>query len=134
LTAIADRSDDQERELEALKVIPNLGEADPDRARTSAAELVDIRYPVSYEANAALNGEVKTWSPEELATRCRALTMPALVVHGDRDPRPVEALTTLVDALPDARLEILPGVGHFPWAEHPDLLRTALRGFLAPLA
>ncbi len=50
--------------------------------------------------------------------------MPTLVVWGDADPIiPVAHAHTAHAAMPASRLEILPGVGHFPHAEEPELLR-----------
>ncbi len=60
--------------------------------------------------------------------------MPVLVVHGAGDPRPAEGPRRLVDALPDAELAVLPGCGHQPWRERPELFRTLLRSFLAEQA
>jgi proline iminopeptidase len=57
-----------------------------------------------------------------------------LVVVGTRDPvTPVAAAEEIVAALPPgrARLEVLPGAGHFPWLDQPDLLRSVLAGFVA---
>lgn len=58
------------------------------------------------------------------------LEVPTLVVHGDRDPVPLEMARQLADSLPRARLEVLEGVGHFPFAEAPETFFTLLRRFL----
>jgi proline iminopeptidase len=58
---------------------------------------------------------------------------PALVVHGVGDPRPARALDGIVAAMPRAELRLLDGVGHMPWVEDPDGLRSVLRGFLRSL-
>lgn len=59
-----------------------------------------------------------------------ALEVRTLVIHGDRDPIPLEMARTLADSMPYARLEILNGVGHFPFAEAPDRFFEVLRRFL----
>lgn len=54
-----------------------------------------------------------------------------LVVSGARDPIPVEMARVLADSLPRARIAVLPGVGHFPFAEAPRAFFPILRRFLA---
>ncbi len=64
--------------------------------------------------------------------RVRAAT---LVVAGGQDQAlPVERLRALADALPDARLEVLPGCGHLPPVEAPDLVADLLAAHLAGAA
>ena len=66
--------------------------------------------------------------PAELA----AITCPALLLYGDRDPiTPVEIVTALYRALPNAELAIVPAAGHGPPWERPDLSVRLLRDFLA---
>lgn len=52
-----------------------------------------------------------------------AVTCPALVLHGDRDPLlSIRSSERLAAALPAGRLQILRGLGHFPQEQDPDLL------------
>ncbi len=56
-----------------------------------------------------------------------------LAVTGSADPvTPVAAAEEIVSSLTPgrARLEVLPGAGHFPWLDRPDELRTVLARFL----
>jgi proline iminopeptidase len=55
---------------------------------------------------------------------------PTLVVHGENDFVPLAAVHRIVDAVPGARLAVLPGSGHFSYIDAPEGLRQALRGFL----
>lgn len=61
----------------------------------------------------------------------RQVRVPALVIHGERDlvasPAGSEAWARL---LPNARLVMLPGIGHLPFIETPGRLMEAIRGFL----
>jgi pimeloyl-ACP methyl ester carboxylesterase len=67
------------------------------------------------------------FAPADLA----AITCPTLVLHGDRDPIiPVRVPTAMYQAIPDAELAILPGVGHGPPGERPDLFVRILLDFL----
>jgi proline iminopeptidase len=59
-----------------------------------------------------------------------ALDIPTLVVHGSEDREPVEHAMEWIDALPDARLLELDGIGQLPWAEDPDRFFTAVGRFL----
>ncbi len=61
------------------------------------------------------------------------LARPTLVVAGDQDRGlPVERLAALADALPDGRLEVLPGCGHLPPVEQPSRTAALLRRHLLP--
>jgi proline iminopeptidase len=96
-----------------------------------AEQIVDRRFRVAGNVNAELNADGKTRTEDELARRCRTLDVPVLVVAGEEDPRPPFAVDSLVAALPDAERVVLSGVGHLPWLEDPEALRTVLRGFLS---
>lgn len=51
------------------------------------------------------------------------LACPSLVLWGDRDPYlPIRFAEDYARALPDARLEVLPGLGHWPWVEDPSVV------------
>lgn len=60
-----------------------------------------------------------------------ALQCPALLVAGSRDMMTSpKAAKKLAEAIPDARLVTLDGVGHALMAEQPDGVLDALRGFI----
>lgn len=125
-----DRSLAEEREFLILGDVPNY--ADPQRAWEFAERLVEqnLEYPVSYEANAQLGREERALLEEDLTRLCRALHVPVLVIHGERDPRPAEAVQSLVEALPSCERVVIPGAGHMPWVENPSVMEKAMRGFL----
>lgn len=61
--------------------------------------------------------------------------LPALVIVGAEDViTPAECAQTMADALPDARLVILPGAGHLTPVEQPERVTTLIADFLAQLA
>ena len=66
--------------------------------------------------------------------RTRLITVPCLVVAGERDTAstPAEA-AALAARLPDATLRVLPGCGHFPMVEQPGLFADAVDEFVAAL-
>ena len=84
-------------------------EATPDVIATQELEL-DWRRP------AGLLGQV---------------TRPALVIHGEADePVPVEVAESIVEAMPNARLELIEEGGHRPDIRTPDLVNPLLLDFL----
>jgi proline iminopeptidase len=58
------------------------------------------------------------------------VTVPTLIIHGEEDAIPMTLVNEWSTAMPDARLLRLPGTGHFPHAEKPDLVFPAIEGFL----
>lgn len=59
--------------------------------------------------------------------------MPVLLVCGDRDPViPVTHAELARKAIPDSRLEIFPGAGHFPFRTDPARFLAVVRDFLSP--
>ena len=99
----------------------------PDDA---VAELKNITYRTFREV-LRCNGEyvAERSVPERLA----ALDVPVLVVFGDADRRWDPSSAHQYDAVPGARVEFLPGVGHVPMLEAPEATSTLLLGFAATL-
>jgi pimeloyl-ACP methyl ester carboxylesterase len=63
------------------------------------------------------------------------VTCPALVLGGEWDPvAPAAASMRLADALPGARGEVLPGVGHAVFRQAPGKAFALVREFLAQLS
>ena len=54
-----------------------------------------------------------------------------LFVHGEDDPMPARSSTATAALIPDARVELIPGCGHFPWIEQPAAFRAAVGRLLA---
>jgi proline iminopeptidase len=92
---------------------------------------LDAPFDINVDANRQISAETKTWDESDLVARCQGTTVPALIVHGERDPRPLWAIDSLAGALPNCAVEILPGVGHLPWLEDHDRFAQSVRPFLA---
>ncbi|MFD7609050.1 alpha/beta fold hydrolase [Streptomyces mirabilis] len=118
------RTEEEDRRLAVLQWTSDF--ADRARAADLAEQLASPWYPINYECNAALNAEADAWDDVELRTRCRALTVPTLIVDGACDPRPRSAVDSLHEALPVADRVTLPDTGHVPWLESPELLRQVI--------
>lgn len=63
-------------------------------------------------------------------TRLRALTAPTLVMQGERDPFPESAARQLAEAIPGARLTLVPASGHMPFWEAPQRFFALVESFL----
>jgi pimeloyl-ACP methyl ester carboxylesterase len=71
---------------------------------------------------------------DDITPRLGELAMPALVIHGAADIAIEEPIArALARALPNARIEIIPGAGHAANLTHPAPVNDALRAFLDEL-
>lgn len=62
----------------------------------------------------------------------RETDVPALVIVGERDAiTPLDAANTMVEALPDATLAVLPDVGHLTPLEDPAGVVEAILGWVS---
>ncbi len=66
----------------------------------------------------------------DLSQKLRAVSVPALVVHGKQDPIPLASARAAADAL-GAQFVALDDCGHVPYVEQPDALFAAVTQFLA---
>jgi proline iminopeptidase len=67
----------------------------------------------------------------DLLTGLRGLAaVPTLVLTGEHDFIPVETAAHIADAVPGARLAVLPGCGHFTFLERPDDVHAEVRALL----
>jgi pimeloyl-ACP methyl ester carboxylesterase len=80
------------------------------------------------------------WAQRAMAARpdsfdtLRAVTVPALVIAGEQDTLSLASdAAAMVDALPDARLVVIPRSGHLTAVEAPQAFNVAVREFLTAL-
>ncbi len=67
--------------------------------------------------------------------RLAALGVPALLIWGEDDPfAPLAGGRRLASELPGARLEVVPGTGHFVFDDAPEATAALVAGFLRELA
>jgi proline iminopeptidase len=78
----------------------------------------------------------QTWSSDgyDLIPKLRALDAPTLVMHGGRDFVPLYFPVRIAQAIPRSRLVVLPGCGHFSYAERPDLVRQHIAALVGGAA
>ena len=118
-----------------------LRERDPEAYRQRAFELSVAGYFADPARATALTpfrvtGKVQqsVWESlgrYDLGPSLRAVTLPALVVHGRQDPIPLDSAEATATAL-RARFVVLEDCGHVPYVEQPDALFDALSQFLQP--
>ncbi len=72
------------------------------------------------------------WDLPSLRTRMGAVGNPVLLLHGANDPAiPPDWARDAARWLPDARLELLPGLGHLAHEEAPETAAAQIAAFLA---
>ena len=60
----------------------------------------------------------------------RGVTAPTLVIHGEKEVIPLAAAREWVATMPNSRLLVMPGVGHFLYMEAPEPFFEAVDAFL----
>jgi proline iminopeptidase len=105
--------------------------ADPHKPLSSRGDVCDAPAEAvrnSGRVNALTVGPLGDWDWRPLMASVKA---PTLVVHGERDPIPMAAAREWAAAIPNARLLVIPGSGHFPYIEQPQSFFRAAEQFLA---
>jgi pimeloyl-ACP methyl ester carboxylesterase len=78
-------------------------------------------------------GAAEAIAAADLTETTRGLRLPTLVLVGERDEAtPLTSAEALRDAIPGARLQVLPGAAHIATLERPEAVTAALLDFLAP--
>lgn len=100
---------------------------EPDSADL-IAEMIAIGLEATPDVMATQETEIDWTRPARLLGR---VTCPTLVVHGEADASvPVALAESIVAAMPDARLQLIPGGGHRPDIRTPELVNPLLLDFL----
>jgi proline iminopeptidase len=101
----------------------------------SAGRLGDVFAHTSFSPEVAGHFFGRLAADYDLRPRLGDVRAPTLVVAGEHDwVCPPSAAETLGTGIPGADLLVLPGVGHFPFVEHPDAFLAAVRRFLGAVA
>ena len=110
-------------------IVPFMHEVftEPDSADV-IAEMIAIGLEATPEVIVTQELEHDWQRPARLLER---VTCPTLVVHGEADAHvPVALARSIVDAMPNARLTVVPSGGHRPDIRTPELVNPVLLEFL----
>jgi pimeloyl-ACP methyl ester carboxylesterase len=99
--------------------------ADPDAAPPHPGGHIGVEC--STGTNASISDHFGRFT---LATGLPSTKLPALFIHGERDPLPVSSSLEAAALVPDARVETIPDCGHFPWMERPGEIKRRVERFL----
>jgi proline iminopeptidase len=123
-----DRTEAEDRELAILQWSAEFTGAD---ARRHAEEMATPWFGINRECYDEIWAELKrAWHEAPLVAECQQLGVPVLIIDGAGDLRPRWAVDSLERALTRVTRVILPGVGHVPWLEAPDLLGSLVLEFV----
>jgi abhydrolase domain-containing protein 6 len=107
----------------------------PPMSRAARAYLGAERYARRDAMALVWDGWLTPATTEGIPESLESIKTPALVIHGDRDrvihPATGEALAA---RLPNARLDLLEGVGHLPMMEKPKEIAALVDRFVASVA
>ncbi|MFF5451613.1 alpha/beta fold hydrolase [Streptomyces sp. NPDC012950] len=96
------------------------------------AMVADLRHGTYRTTRAVLRCNSAYIAERSVPERLAALGVPLLVVFGGADPRWEPSSAHRYGAVPGARVETLPGVGHLAMLEEPAATAALLLGFTAP--
>ena len=95
---------------------------------------LNLSFPADYgtrsEQLQALAGDLSEY---DIYPRLEGISCPTLIVRGDSELLPVEAIERIRDAIPRSQMHVLDDCGHFPFVECNDQLQATLREFLGNL-
>jgi pimeloyl-ACP methyl ester carboxylesterase len=97
--------------------------------------IIEATLGMTHRALAATaRGSLDYMRQQSLPDRLAALGLPVLVIFGTEDARYPSSSAAAYRAVPGARVELLPGVGHTPMLEDPQATGTLLLEFAAAAA
>lgn len=95
-----------------------------------------VAHSVAQSSREAFGAYLHSWSSADFAEELPRPSVPVVVAVGEHDPALGEdtAKATWLQQLPDARLDVLRGAGHYPMHETPVALFTSLETTLSAIA
>ena len=123
-----------------LRLPPSAFPAPPPKAASAptalapfAGALVSVGGSSLDYSGAHWTGKVtSSWSEPDPVSRLKELPVPTLIVSGEQDlPSFMLMAEAYAKAMPNARREIIQGVGHHVSLEAPEVFNELVRGFIA---
>lgn len=102
----------------------------PDGLQRTFAQLAEdptVYHTMNGPSEFHVIGTLKDW---DITPRLGEVRVPVLVISGEFDEATPDVVRPLVDALPDARWELLPGASHTPHLEQPQRFLELVEAFL----
>lgn len=133
LVLIATTSQASERVAAWYERIARAGEADGVDGIRRAIHGEGSARPITGDARgiARVTRMLASLHPDPLTPRLREIASPALVLVGEKDPMGTKASEILARELPCAKLEVVPGCGHWVHVDAPDAMIASLDTWLA---
>lgn len=105
------------------------------RRPPSDSDFRELMAVVETASAAHIEGAARSMRAFSRQAELAALTMPCIVVCGDRDRHvPLRNHLATQQAIPRCRLQVYFDIGHVPFAETPDACATDVERFLATIA
>jgi proline iminopeptidase len=129
------RAGDLGAEAEYYRVHFHVTVRDPELLETIVARLRvhfdPRRVLIARAIEDRLNEETSKLAGYDLIPRLAAIDTPTLLIHGEDDMIPIDLVGHIADSMPAATISALAGLGHFAFAENPDLVADRITRFLA---
>jgi pimeloyl-ACP methyl ester carboxylesterase len=105
--------------------------ADPEQVPQFRGRPCDAPAAALRNVSTVSNETLASLGAFDLRAAIAAIEVPTLVVHGERDPMPLESAREWAQLLPNASLAVIPGSGHFPFVEQRPIFLQSVGRFLA---
>jgi proline iminopeptidase len=94
---------------------------------SSAPPMPPMRFGRADETWASIMAQFEARTLEHMLPTA---SVPTLVIHGERSPIPVAEARKVAALMPDARLVVHEGKGHWPWLEEPGFVGREIAAWL----
>ena len=101
---------------------------DPEAALGADFAITRITADNVVEAGGRL---FRDFAEHDLPGKLSAISCPALVVHGELDPIPIESSRFIANAIPRGELVVIPDANHYASIEDPEEFARGVEPFLA---
>ena len=102
-----------------------------ERASRCYGVIKQARQQMQVPSRETLHAFLRILETADLRGTLQAVDVPVQFVLGDNDPIcPLIVVAPLKEICPGARMDIMPGCGHFPFLSRPDEFSTLLEGFV----